>query len=70
MMKHGHPSVEESMRISITEQDSHEKSSSTTLYPRLSLGPDQRFASKGGYIVRFAGASGVQLVAESDFIVP
>jgi hypothetical protein len=70
MVKHGHPSVDESMRTSITGPDSQNKSSSTTLYPRLSLGPDQRFASKGGYIVRFAGSGGVQLVAQSDFIVP
>jgi hypothetical protein len=70
MMKHGHPTVDESMRISIPGQDGREKSGSTTLYPRLSLAPDQRFASKGGYIVRFAGASGAQLVVQSDFIVP
>lgn len=70
MMKHGHPTVDEPMRISISGSGSHEKSSSTTLYPKLSLGPDQRFASKGGYIVRFAGSSGVQLVAQSEFIVP
>ena len=68
--KHGHPTVDESMRTSIKGLDNREKSSSTTLYPRLSLGPEQRFASKGGYIVRFADAAGVQLVAQSDFIVP
>ena len=70
MGKHGRPTVDESMRISLKGLDNREKSSSTTLYPRLSLGPDQRFASKGGYIVRFADVSGVQLVAQSDFIVP
>ncbi len=71
MMKHGHPNVDESMRISpVTGHDSLVKSSGTTLYPRLSLGSDQRFASKGGYIVRFAGSGGVQIVAQSDFIVP
>ena len=43
---------------------------STTIYPRLGLGPDQRFASKGGYIVRFAGGDGERLVAASDWIVP
>jgi cytochrome c553 len=42
----------------------------TTIYPHLSLGPGQRFASKGGYIVRFAGAGDDKLVAESDWIVP
>lgn len=40
----------------------------TTLYPRLSLGVGQRFASKGGYIARFA--PGGKLVAESGWIVP
>ncbi|MBS1214848.1 MAG: hypothetical protein H6R26_3465 [Proteobacteria bacterium] len=39
-----------------------------TVYPRLSLGPHQRFASKGAYIVRFAPDG--KLVAESDWIVP
>jgi hypothetical protein len=70
MLKHGLPTVDESMRISIAGPDRLEKSSSTTLYPRLSLGAEQRFASKGGYIVRFAESSGVQLIAQSEFIVP
>jgi mono/diheme cytochrome c family protein len=70
LAKHGHSTVDESMRTSLKGLDNREKSSSTTLYPRLSLGPEQRFASKGGYIVQFAEAGGVQLVAESDFIVP
>jgi hypothetical protein len=39
----------------------------TTIYPRLSLAPGQRFASKGAYIVRFDSD---KLVAESDWIVP
>jgi len=40
----------------------------TTVYPRLSLGSDQRFASKGAYLVHF-GPDG-QVVPESDWIVP
>jgi hypothetical protein len=39
-------------------------------YGRLSLAPGQRFASKGGYIVRFAGADGKKLVPDGDWIVP
>ena len=42
----------------------------TGYYPRLSLGPGQRFASKGGYIVRFAESGGTKLVADSSWIVP
>jgi hypothetical protein len=39
-------------------------------YPRLGLGPGQRFASKGGYLTRFEGASGTRLVADGNWIVP
>lgn len=39
-------------------------------YPRLELAPGQRFASKGGYIVHFADASGTKLAAEGEWIVP
>ncbi len=40
------------------------------MYRRLSLGPGQRFASKGGYLARFAVADSGSLVAASDWIVP
>ncbi|HZW25236.1 MAG TPA: c-type cytochrome [Gallionella sp.] len=40
----------------------------TTIYPRLSLGVGQRFASKGGYIARFAPDG--KLLAETGWIVP
>jgi hypothetical protein len=42
----------------------------TGYYPRLSLAPGQRFASKGGYIVHFAAATGTKVVADSQWIVP
>jgi hypothetical protein len=42
----------------------------TGYYPRLALAPGQRFASKGGYVVRFAGPSGAHVVADGDWIVP
>lgn len=38
-----------------------------SVYPHLSLGPGQRYASKGSYIVEAGGAG---LVAVSDWIVP
>lgn len=42
----------------------------TGYYPRLALAPGQRFASKGGYLVRFAGPTGPHVVADGDWIVP
>jgi hypothetical protein len=42
----------------------------TGYYPRLTLAPGQRFASKGGYLVRFAGPEGLRLAADRDWTVP
>jgi hypothetical protein len=42
----------------------------TGYYPRLSLAPGQRFASKGGYLMRFANPAGNRIIAASDWIVP
>lgn len=45
-------------------------SSYSTLYPRLSLGPGQRFAAKGGYVAGFQTGAGNRLVPVSGWIVP
>ena len=42
----------------------------TSIYPRLSLGPGQRFASKGSYIVKFDADHDGQLSLLSEWIVP
>jgi hypothetical protein len=42
----------------------------TAMYRRLSLGPGQRFASKGGYVARFAAPTSPALLGASDWIVP
>lgn len=39
-------------------------------YPSLALAPNERFASKGGYIVHFANPSGVQVLPDADWRVP
>jgi hypothetical protein len=67
-MRLGTNTRDESVRIQIPGDQNAVKSRGTTIYPRMSLGPGQRFASKGGYIVHFA--EGNKLVAESAWIVP
>jgi hypothetical protein len=42
----------------------------TGYYPRLWLGQNQHFASRGGFIAHFADPSGLRLVADSDWVVP
>jgi hypothetical protein len=42
----------------------------TGYYPRLALAPGQRFASKGGYLVRFVGTAGTRVAPEGDWTVP
>ncbi|MCK9199948.1 MAG: ABC transporter substrate-binding protein [Gallionella sp.] len=47
-----------------------EQSLFPSVYPRLSLGPGQRFASRGGYVTGYTQDSGQRIVPLSDWIVP
>ena len=42
----------------------------TGYYPRLTLAPGQRFASKGGYMVRFTGPDGTKLTPLGEWTTP
>lgn len=42
----------------------------TGAYPRLAVSEGERFASKGGYLLRFAGSAGTQMIADRDWTVP
>jgi hypothetical protein len=42
----------------------------TGYYPRLTLGPGQRFASKGGYMVRFTDPQGTKIAPLGEWITP
>lgn len=42
----------------------------TGYYPRLTLAPGQRFASKGGYLVRFPEGAGTRVVPVGDWTTP
>jgi len=45
-------------------------SKGTTIYPRMSLGVSQRFASKGAYVVRFEDTAKTSLIPLSSWIIP
>ncbi len=47
-----------------------ESASFFSVYPRLSLGPDQRFASKGSYVVGFSREEGKAVYPLSGWIIP
>jgi len=42
----------------------------TGYYPHLTLATNQHFASKGGYLVRFAAATGTRVIPDGDWSVP
>jgi len=42
----------------------------TGYYPRLVLATGQRFASKGGYMVRFSEPQGTRVIASHEWLVP
>jgi hypothetical protein len=42
----------------------------SSIYPHLSLGPGQRFASRGGYVVRFRAGEDAAPVPVSDWMIP
>jgi len=42
----------------------------TGYYPRLGLGPGQRFASKGGYLVKFSAPNGSAITPITDWVIP
>ncbi|MDB6091086.1 MAG: hypothetical protein JWN85_3870 [Gammaproteobacteria bacterium] len=42
----------------------------TGYYPRLALAPGQRFASKGGFVVHFAGPTGPRVLPDGGWIIP
>jgi hypothetical protein len=50
-------------------EDTMEHRVVTGYYPRLALGPHQRFASKGGYLVHFAPDS-QRVIPDGDWITP
>lgn len=68
--RHGEMRTKVEARLTIPGQASAAISHGTTIYPHLSLGPGQRFASKGGYIIRFADNRSDNLIEESGWIVP
>lgn len=46
------------------------RKATTGYYPRLGLAIGQRFASKGGYLVRFTEPEGKTVAVEGDWVVP
>ena len=51
-------------------EDTLEQRVITGYYPRLTLAPGQRLASKGGYMVHFEDTSGTRIVADGAWTIP
>jgi hypothetical protein len=64
--------VENFSRDYLIESIEHETENSLNpgVFPHLSLGPGQRYASKGSYIVKLPANVGDEIQAVSDWIVP
>ncbi len=56
--------------IERVEHMTEQSLSSSAIYPRLSLGPGQRFASRGSYVARFPKDGESMLMPVSEWIVP
>ena len=71
LQRRGPMTMDESVRLKpLARADALPMSAGTTLYANLGLGVGQRYASKSGYIVRFAGPSGSELTAETPLSAP
>jgi hypothetical protein len=51
-------------------EDTAEHRIITGYYPRLTLGPHQRFGSKGGFLVHLDASSGTRLIPDGPWITP
>jgi hypothetical protein len=68
--RHGSKMLHDSTRMPLLSKTQKTEVNGTTVYPRLSLGPGQRYASKGAYLVQFSGSNGMQNMPEPEWIVP
>ena len=68
--KHEVPASEGTVKPEVNTSSAQVSAKSTTIYPRMSLGIGQRFASKGAYIVCFDDTVNTKLVPLSAWIVP
>jgi hypothetical protein len=52
-------------RVEMMKDQTH----SIAVFPRLSLGPDQRYASKGCYVIQLSEGSEPDILARSDWVI-